>query len=109
VHQDAVNETSPSNPSVDEAKAAQKHSPALRNIVRVLRVVASLSEKLESVLEDTPLGTPLKVINAIVDVVKVRHTSSSSYLSRPQTEASYRTWRISTMPPIPRYKLSASV
>jgi hypothetical protein len=109
MHQDAVNETSLSNPTVDEAKAAQNRSPALRNIVRVLRVVASLSEKLESVLEDTPLGTPLKVINGIVDVVKARHTSPSSYLSRPQTEASYRMWRISTIQPIPRDKLSASV
>jgi hypothetical protein len=91
VHLDAMSETSPSKPTVDEAKAAQKRSPALRNIVRVLRVLASLSKKLESVLEDTQLALPLKVINEIVDVVKARHTSSSSYVPRTQTEISYRT------------------
>jgi hypothetical protein len=109
VHSDVVNESSPSKPTVDEAKAARKRSPALSNIVRVLRVLASLSKKLDSVLENTPLATPLKVINEIVDVVEARHTGSSSCVSRTQTETSYRTWWMSTKPPRPRYAISASV
>jgi hypothetical protein len=104
-----VNESSTSKPTVDEAKAAQKRSPALSNIVRVLRVLASLSKKLDSVLDNTPLATPLKVINEIVGVVEARHTSSSSYMSRTQTETSYRTWWMSTKPPRPRYAMSVSV
>jgi hypothetical protein len=92
VHPDAVSETPPSKPTVDEAKAAQERSPALRNAVRVLRALASLSEKLESVLEGTPLATPVKAINIAVDVVEVRHTGSSSYVSHSSRDSTGREW-----------------
>jgi hypothetical protein len=89
-------------PTADEAKPAQECSPALCNVVRVLRVLASVSKKLDSALEGTPLAIPLKVINGIVEVVEARHTSSLSYMSRTQTETSYRTWWMPMKPPIPR-------
>jgi hypothetical protein len=75
-----VNEPPP-KPTVDEAKAAHEHSPAFRNTVRVLRVLASVSKKLDSASEGTPFTIPLKVINGIVEVVEARHTDCSSYIS----------------------------
>jgi hypothetical protein len=85
VHPEAASETSPSKLTVEEAKAAQERSPALRTIKRVLRVLASVSKMLDSALEGTPLATPIKVINGLIEVAEARHTCSSTYMSPTHT------------------------
>jgi hypothetical protein len=104
-----VSETSLPKPTVDEAKAAQARSLALRSVVRVIHALGPLSRTLRPILEDASLAMSFQVINVILDVAEARHTSLSSYLSRTQTEISCRTRRISTKPPKPHYTISASV
>jgi hypothetical protein len=59
-------------PTVEEAKAAQTHSSAYTNMMRVCGGLVYLVKRIEPCLKGTPLETPVAVFTTIADIAEVR-------------------------------------
>ncbi|KAI0026809.1 hypothetical protein K488DRAFT_91838 [Vararia minispora EC-137] len=60
----------PSKTSVEEINAAQSHSRAYKNTMRVFKDHGQLAKRIEPLVWNTPLGTPMSVLIIIIDAVE---------------------------------------